>query len=71
LTRDYPGDRTGTGPTPTEEEQMSEPERPPRTAERAEGDPPGEDDADGRTPRSEEPAEGKDVPAGGADTPDV
>jgi hypothetical protein len=48
---------------------MTEPERPPRTAERAEGDPPGEDDADGRTPRAEEPAEGKDVPADGADTP--
>jgi hypothetical protein len=48
---------------------MTEPDRTPRTAERAEGDPPGEDDADGRTPRSEEPAEGKDVGEGPADTP--
>jgi hypothetical protein len=49
---------------------MSEPDRPPRTAERAEGDPPGEDDTDGRTPRTEEPAEGKEL-GGGADTPDA
>jgi hypothetical protein len=49
---------------------MTEPDRPPRTAERAEGDPPGEDDSDGRTPRAEEPAEGKEL-GGGADTPDT
>jgi hypothetical protein len=48
---------------------MTEPDRPPRTAERAEGDPPGEDDTDGRTPRSEEPAEGKDLGESAADTP--
>ncbi|HEY4627288.1 MAG TPA: hypothetical protein VIH01_14815 [Blastococcus sp.] len=48
---------------------MTDPDRPPRTAERAEGDPPGEDQADGRTPRSEEPAEGKDLGEGPADTP--
>ncbi|MBW8765795.1 MAG: hypothetical protein JF630_06025 [Geodermatophilales bacterium] len=50
---------------------MTDPDRPPRTAERAEGDPPGEDQADGRTPRSEEPAEGKDLGEGPADTPDA
>ncbi|WP_167761173.1 hypothetical protein [Geodermatophilus sp. DF01-2] len=48
---------------------MTEPERPPRTAERAEGDPPGEEPTSGRTPRTEEPAEGGDVPVDGADTP--
>ncbi|MFW3172240.1 hypothetical protein [Geodermatophilus sp. CPCC 206100] len=48
---------------------MTEPERPPRSAERAEGDPPGEESTDGRTPRAEEPAEGADRPDGGADTP--
>ena len=48
---------------------MTEPERPPRTPEPAEGgDPPGQEDA-GRTPRAEEPAEGEDVAGGGADTP--
>lgn len=50
---------------------MTDPDRPPRTAERAEGDPPGEDQADGRTPRSEEPAEGKDLGEGPADTPNA
>jgi hypothetical protein len=50
---------------------MTEPDRPPRTAERAEGDPPGDDDTGGRTPRSEEPAEGKDLGDGPADTPDT
>jgi hypothetical protein len=50
---------------------MTDPDRPPRTAERAEGDPPGEDHTDGRTPRTEEPAEGKDLGEGPADTPDV
>jgi len=39
---------------------MTDPERPPRSAERAEGDPPGEDETDGRTPHPEEPAEGED-----------
>ncbi|MGY1822431.1 hypothetical protein [Geodermatophilus sp. SYSU D00079] len=48
---------------------MTDPERPPRTAERAEGDPPGEEPTDGRTPRSEEPAEGQELPGEGADTP--
>ena len=52
---------------------MTEAERTPHTAERAEGDPPGDEDTDGRTPHSEEPAEGSDVQedAGrGADAPD-
>ena len=49
---------------------MSDPDRPPRTAERAEGDPPGEDDTDGRTPHPTEPAEGEER-SGGADTPDT
>jgi hypothetical protein len=48
---------------------MTDPERPPRSAERAEGDPPGEDSTDGRTPHPDEPAEGKDLPGGGADAP--
>jgi hypothetical protein len=48
---------------------MTDPDRPPRSAERAEGDPPEEDDADGRTPRSEEPAEGKELGEGPADSP--
>ena len=48
---------------------MSEPERTPRSPERAEGDPPGESGDSGRTPRPEEPAEGKDVAGGGADSP--
>ncbi|MBB3085190.1 hypothetical protein [Geodermatophilus sabuli] len=48
---------------------MTEPERPPRSPERAEGDPPGEDSTSGRTPRAEEPAEGEDTQGGGADTP--
>ncbi len=50
---------------------MTEPERPPRTPERAEGDPSGEEPTDdGRTPRAEDPAEGQDVGGGGAaDTP--
>jgi ribokinase len=50
---------------------VTEPERPPRTPERAEGDPPGEQSGeDGRPPRAEDPAEGQDVGGGGgADTP--
>jgi hypothetical protein len=51
---------------------MTEAERTPHTAERAEGDPPGDDGTGGRTPHPEEPAEGKDVEdGGGADTPDA
>jgi hypothetical protein len=48
---------------------MTDPDRPPRSAERAEGDPPGEEPTDGRTPHTSEPAEGKELPAEGADTP--
>ena len=49
---------------------MTEPERPPRSPERAEGDPAGEQpDDDGRTPRSEDPAEGQPMGDGPADTP--
>jgi ribokinase len=61
------GDRV---PNP-EEDAVTEPERPPRSPERAEGAPAGErSEDDGRTPRSEEPAEGEDVGGGGgADTP--
>jgi hypothetical protein len=48
---------------------MTDPDRPPRTPEPAEGgDPPGTE-SDGRTPRSEEPAEGKEMGEGPADTP--
>jgi hypothetical protein len=52
---------------------MTEAERTPHTAERPEGDPPGDDDTGGRTPHPEEPAEGGDVGGenDGADTPDV
>ncbi len=50
---------------------MTEPERPPRSPEPAEGaDRPGADEPSGRTPRPDEPAEGEDT-GGGADTPDV
>jgi hypothetical protein len=48
---------------------MSEPDRPPRTPERAEGDPPGESADSGRTPHPTEPAEGGDVAGDGADAP--
>ena len=49
---------------------MTEPGRTPHTSERAEGDPPGDEASGGRTPRPEEPAEGKDADQGqGADTP--
>jgi ribokinase len=50
---------------------VTEPERPPRSPERAEGDPPGEQSDDsGRTPRAEDPAEGQDVGGGeAADSP--
>jgi hypothetical protein len=48
---------------------MTDPDRPPRSPERAEGDPPGEDDSSGRTPRPDQPAEGEDTAGGGADTP--
>ncbi|MGY1733411.1 hypothetical protein ACI798_18030 [Geodermatophilus sp. SYSU D01045] len=50
---------------------MTEPERPPRTPERAEGDPPGEEDDAGRTPRPEEPAEGQPLGDGPAESPGV
>ncbi|MGY1721446.1 hypothetical protein [Blastococcus sp. SYSU DS0533] len=51
---------------------MSEPHRTPRSAERAEGDPAGEQPGSGRTPHPEEPAEGRTDAAGdGADTPDT
>ena len=49
---------------------MTEPGRTPHTSERAEGDPPADEDTGDRTPHPEEPAEGKDVDQGpGADTP--
>ncbi|MGY1706755.1 hypothetical protein ACI79C_19480 [Geodermatophilus sp. SYSU D00697] len=48
---------------------QTDPARPPRSAERAEGDPAGEEGTSGRTPRPDQPAEGEDVPGGGADTP--
>ena len=48
---------------------MSEPHRTPRTPERAEGDPPGEEADGGRTPHAEDPAEGGDAGTDGADTP--
>ncbi|MGY2064262.1 hypothetical protein [Blastococcus sp. SYSU DS0619] len=51
---------------------MSEPQRTPHSADRAEGDPAGEEAGSGRTPHPEEPAEGRsDAAGGGADTPDV
>ncbi|MCZ2859081.1 hypothetical protein [Blastococcus sp. VKM Ac-2987] len=51
---------------------MSEPQRTPHSADRAEGDPAGEESGSGRTPHAEEPAEGRDDAAGGgADSPDV
>jgi hypothetical protein len=50
---------------------MTEPHRTPHSAERAEGDPPGDDETDGRTPHPEEPAEGADIEDGGAETPDA
>ena len=53
-----------------EEDAVTEPERPPRSPERAEGDPAGEQsDDDGRTPRAEDPAEGRPMGDGPADTP--
>lgn len=48
---------------------MSEPQRTPRSPERAEGDPPGEEAGSGRTPHPEDPAEGRDAGTDGADTP--
>ncbi|PRY41134.1 hypothetical protein LY71_11915 [Geodermatophilus tzadiensis] len=48
---------------------MTEPERPPRTPERAEGDPDQQETDDGRTPRAEDPAEGQPLGDGPADTP--
>ena len=50
---------------------MTEAHRTPHSAERAEGDPAGEEAGSGRTPHPEEPAEGRaDVAGDGADTPD-
>lgn len=60
-----------TTPPDPEEDAVTEPERPPRSPERAEGDPPGEESDAGRTPRSEDPAEGRPTGDGPADTPDV
>ena len=48
---------------------MTEPERPPRTAERAEGDPTDEGSSAGRTPHPQEPAEGQDVGEAPSETP--
>jgi hypothetical protein len=48
---------------------MTDPDRPPRSPERAEGDPPDEEGAGGRTPHPTDPAEGEDTAGGGADTP--
>jgi hypothetical protein len=51
---------------------MSESHRTPHSAERAEGDPAGEEGGSGRTPHPEEPAEGSAAVADdGADTPDT
>lgn len=51
---------------------MTEAHRTPRSPERAEGDPAGEETGSGRTPHPEEPAEGgRDAAGGGADTPDA
>jgi hypothetical protein len=57
---------------------MTESGRTPHSSERAEGDPPGDDTVDRRTPRPEQPAEGEDTDEDtgedtveGADTPDV
>jgi ribokinase len=60
-----------TAPPHPEEDAVTEPERPPRSPERAEGDPPGEEPDAGRTPRSEDPAEGQPAGDGPADSPDV
>ena len=46
---------------------MTEPGRTPHTSERAEGDPPGDDESGGRTPHPQEPAEGEDLGDGPAD----
>jgi hypothetical protein len=54
-----------TDPAQTDPAQ-TDPARPPRSAGRAEGDPPGEEPTSGRTPHPDEPAEGADTPAGGA-----
>ncbi|MBM7806294.1 hypothetical protein JOD57_002131 [Geodermatophilus bullaregiensis] len=48
---------------------MTESERPPRSPERAEGDPAGEEPDAGRTPHPDEPAEGGDRGDGPADSP--
>jgi hypothetical protein len=44
---------------------QDDPARPPRSAERAEGDPEGEEPTSGRTPHPDEPAEGADTSADG------
>ncbi len=49
---------------------MTESERPPRSPERAEGDPAGEESTDaGRTPHPTDPAEGQPLGDGPADSP--
>jgi hypothetical protein len=48
---------------------QTDPARPPRSAERAEGDPPEEEGGtSGRTPHPDQPAEGEDLPGEGAGT---
>jgi hypothetical protein len=46
---------------------MTEPGRTPHTSERAEGDPPGDDESGGRTPHPQQPAEGEDLGDGTGD----
>jgi hypothetical protein len=48
---------------------MTDPARPPRSPDRAEGDPDGEEPNGGRTPHPDQPAEGEDTEGGGAQTP--
>lgn len=49
---------------------MTKPGRTPHTSERAEGDPPGDEETGGRTPHPQDPAEGEEAGHGeGADTP--
>ena len=50
---------------------MTEPGRTPHTSERAEGDPPGDDESGGRTPHPQDPAEGQDLDDGPADSPEA
>ncbi len=50
---------------------MTEPGRTPHTSERAEGDPPGDDESGGRTPHPQQPAEGEDLGDGTGDSPEA